>query len=203
MIIPLNQVTNKMDEIVRRVLRGEIFIYPTDTIAGIGCIGSNQKSVERLFEIKQRDLDKPISYAFADTDHIFEFANIENRFRGILDLLPGPLTLILNRIEVSNELYGIDADTIGVRVPKGDWFLELIRAVGYPIVTTSANISGELPSGSVLSINNELKEGVDFMISWEGNLSEQASTIISLIDNLTIIREGKITRNIIRSLIDI
>ncbi len=191
-----------MDEIVRRVLRGEIFIYPTDTIAGIGCIGSNQKSVERLFEIKQRDLDKPISYAFADTDHIFEFANIENRFRGILDLLPGPLTLILNRIEVSNELYGIDADTIGVRVPKGDWFLELIRAVGYPIVTTSANISGELPSGSVLSINNELKEGVDFMISWEGNLSEQASTIISLIDNLTIIREGKITRNIIRSLID-
>ena len=76
MIIPLNQVTNKMDEIVRRVLRGEIFIYPTDTIAGIGCIGSNQKSVERLFNIKQRDLDKPISYAFADTDHILEYANI-------------------------------------------------------------------------------------------------------------------------------
>ncbi len=190
-----------MDEIVRRVLGGEIFIYPTDTIAGIGCIGSNLNSVERLFEIKQRDLDKPISYAFSDTDHIFDFANISDEYRGILDLLPGPLTLILNRKEYSTDLYGIDSDTIGVRVPKGDWFLQLIRAVGYPIVTTSANISGELPSGSVFAINNELKERVDFIISWEGTLSEQASTIVSLTKELKIIREGKITRDIIMSLL--
>ena len=203
MIIPLSHVSERMDDIIDRVRKGEIFIYPTDTIAGIGCIGSNQKSVERLFEIKQRDLDKPISYAFADIDHVLEYACLQDRYRGILDLLPGPLTLILKRKESTTELYGIDVETIGVRVPEGDWFLQLIRAVGHPIVTTSANISGELPSRAISTINNKLKNEVDFIISWEGTLSEQASTIVSLTDELNIIREGKISWELILSQFEI
>lgn len=199
MIIPLDHLSDKMDDIVNRLRKGEIFIYPTDTIAGIGCVGSNQKSVERLFEIKQRYMDKPISYAFANTDHILEYTHIQNRYRGILDLLPGPLTLILKRKEGSTELYGIDAVTIGVRVPEGDWFLQLIKNVGIPIVTTSANISGEMPPGSISAINSKLKNKVDFIISWEGTLSEQASTIVSLTYELEIIREGKITKEMIMS----
>ena len=203
MIIPLSHVSERMDDIVDRVRKGEIFIYPTDTIAGIGCIGSNQRSVERLFEIKQRDPDKPISYAFADKDHVLEYAYLQDRYRGIFDLLPGPLTLILKRKEGSTELYGIDEETIGIRVPEGDWFLQLIRDVGYPIVTTSVNISGEIPSCSILAINQKLKNEVDFIISWEGTISEQASTIVSLTDELRIIREGKISREMILSQFEI
>jgi tRNA threonylcarbamoyl adenosine modification protein (Sua5/YciO/YrdC/YwlC family) len=199
MIIPLDQVSDKMDDIVDRIRKGEIFVYPTDTIAGIGCIGNNQKSVERLFNIKQRDHDKPISYAFADPDHILEYAELEVRYRGIFDLLPGPLTLILRRKKDSTELYGLKEYTIGVRVPEGDWFLHLIKAVGYPIVTTSANITGESPSSTVSLINKDLRSKADFIISWEGALSKQASTIISLIDDFKMIREGKITRDVIMS----
>ncbi len=129
------------EEVVRQILAGKTFIYPTDTIYGLGCGATNEKAVRRLREIKLRET-KPFSVIAPSFEWIREVCEVGDGKE--LGLLPGPYTLIY-RIKKENIVapsVNPDGKTLGVRIPD-HWFSKWIGLAGVPFVTTSVNLSGE------------------------------------------------------------
>lgn len=182
------------EEIVQRVANGEVFLYPTDTVAGIGCDATNGDSVAKIFDIKSRDSKKSVSFAFCSINHMREFVDLSDKWDNLLSLLPGGLTLVLNQKAGSPKLHGISTPTIGARIPDVPWLLRLISRLNVPIVTTSANISGERPESHFDKTSSAILNGVDFAIPWEGELSGKPSTVISLVEDAVLLREGLISK---------
>jgi L-threonylcarbamoyladenylate synthase len=151
------------------ILGGVVFIYPTDTIYGVGCDATNDNSVKRVREIKLRD-EKPFSVIAPSKDWIKENCVVGPE----LDKLPGAYTLILKLKNKSciSKFVNNGLDTLGVRIPK-HWISNLVSELGIPIVTTSANKSGE----KFMTCLEDLDIGVDFVID-EGKLNGKPSTII-------------------------
>ncbi len=149
------------------------FIYPTDTIYGIGCDASNEKLVQKIREIKHRS-DKPFSVIAPSKSWILENCYVNEKQ---LEKLPGHYTLILkiknpNCIakNVSKE------DTLGVRITV-HWFSDIVSNLGFPIITTSVNQSGENFMTSLDDLNEQIKNQVDFII-YEGKKESKPSTIL-------------------------
>ena len=196
---------NSLDlkQLADELKRGSVIIYPTETVAGIGCIGSNKKSVERVFAAKNRDADKPVSYAFANMNMARKYVNVPTSTKPLLSLFPGPVTMIFSRIANSPPLYGIDSESVGVRIPDLPWLLQLIELVGEPIITTSANISSFPTANTIAKMleDKELINYVDTLIEWEGELHGTPSTVIDCRDKPKIIREGDISKKQIDELL--
>ncbi|OLS20050.1 MAG: Threonylcarbamoyl-AMP synthase, partial [Candidatus Heimdallarchaeota archaeon LC_2] len=188
-----------LKEIATQLREGAIMLYPTDTIPGIGCLGNNQHAVERLFEIKIRDPSKSVSYAFSSLFQMMSYVEFPKNAWKLSELYPGKLTLVVPRNIESPDLYGIETSSIGCRIPDVDWFLELIKITGTPIVTTSANISGASPVTNIDSIPYELLDNIDILIEWDGDLQGISSTVVDLTekDEYRILREGGIKEDII------
>jgi len=180
--------------IAERILAGEVFIYPTDTVYGIGCDCTNLKAVRRVKEIKGRDFKKPLSLAFPDTliskASIFDdFVFLDPEKKEIMEeFLPGPYTFILGKKDkIPDEVTG-GLPTVGVRIPEVDFLLDIIRRTGVPIVTTSANLSGEPPTNDFRRIDRKLLDEVDFAV----NAGRFGTGIPSRVVDLT--KKGKILR---------
>lgn len=164
---------NKEIDVVKEILAGKVFIYPTDTIYGIGCDATNEKAVEKIKQIKSRDRDKPLSVIAPS----FEW--IENNFIINLDIkkyLPGPYTLLLKKKDICFLKWISPNDRIGVRIP-GNEFTKKIQASNLPFVTTSVNLSGEPFALSLKDIKEEVLKEVDYIIEGD-NLSGKPSTLI-------------------------
>ena len=155
-----------------RVRNGDIFIYPTDTIYGLGCNALLLDSVKRLREIKERDTN-PLSIIASSKEWISENCILKDS----LDKLPGPYTLILElkRDCVVKEV-NPDLTTLGVRIPK-HWISDFVKKLELPIVTTSVNKAGEKPMTSIEDLDKDIKGSVDFIV-YEGVKDNKPSTII-------------------------
>jgi L-threonylcarbamoyladenylate synthase len=154
------------------ILSGKIFIYPTDTIYGIGCDATNVKGVEKIREIKKRDA-KPLSVIAPS------FTWIENNFIIDFDIkkyLPGPYTLLLKKKDIDFLKHVSENDRVGVRIPKND-FCFLVQESGVPFVITSVNLSGEPFAKSISEIKKEIIDSVDCVIDI-GELNRNLSTLI-------------------------
>jgi L-threonylcarbamoyladenylate synthase len=154
------------------ILKGKIFIYPTDTIYGIGCNALNQASVKKIRNIKQRD-QKPFSIIAPSFDWIEQNCIVDINLK---KYLPGPYTIILKKKDPKCLPWVSDTDTLGVRIPKSK-FCKEIQKTKLPFITTSVNISGQMPANSITEVSKDLKGKVDFIID-EGTLSGKPSTLI-------------------------
>jgi L-threonylcarbamoyladenylate synthase len=164
-----------------RIAAGGVFVYPTDTVYGIGCDALNEKAVERVFEIKERDKNKPLSVAFSDVDDLLGFVYVdESDEKELREKLPGPYTFIVKNKSIPRVVTG-GLDTIGVRVPDHDRIRRIIKLAGRPIVTTSANPSGAPAVNSIQEIPDEFLKRVDFMIDEGVCGSGRPSRIINLV----------------------
>lgn len=184
------------------LLTGGTVIFPTDTVYGLGANAADDRAVEKIFEIKNRDKKKPINVLIADFEDILKVAKIPSREEGKLmeKFWPGPLTIILKRKENVANSAASDGATIGVRMPNSDIARNLIREVGFPLATTSANLSGDEPGTTLDNIEKEVLEKVDFVLENEENLSEVASTIVEFDGKEPkILREGQIKKADIES----
>jgi L-threonylcarbamoyladenylate synthase len=174
-------VKNEEIDVDSEILKGKIFIYPTDTIYGIGCDATNEIAVKKIKQIKSRDGDKPLSVIAPS----FEW--IENNFIVNLDVkkyLPGPYTLLLKKKDINFLKWISLNDRVGVRIPTND-FTKKIQKSNLPFVTTSVNFSGEPFAISLNDIKKEIRDQVDYLIEGE-NLSGKPSILI--IDGLEIKR---------------
>ncbi len=122
---------------------GQAVVYPTETVYGLGAEATNAAAVERVFEIKNRPHDKPLSVAFANLEHASQYTEPTDRERAFMrEFLPGPVTVIVERKPTLPDVLTDGHPRVGVRIPANDVALELLRAAG-PITATSANRSGE------------------------------------------------------------
>jgi len=179
------------------LLEGGTVVFPTDTVYGLGAIASSDEAVEKIFDIKGRDKQKPINVLIADFEDILKVAEIPSREEGKLmeKFWPGPLTLILKRKEGVANAASSNGETIGVRMPNSEIARNLIREVGFPLATTSVNLAGDQPAVKASEIDEKVAEKVDFILENDENLSEVASTIVEFKDGKPeILREGEIKR---------
>lgn len=159
-------------KLVEDILAGKIFIYPTDTIYGIGSDATNVESVQKIREIKKRDA-KPFSVIAPS----FEW--IEENFVVDFDIkkfLPGAYTLLLKKKDVNFLKHVSENDRVGVRIPEND-FCFSIQKVGVPFVTTSVNLSGEPFAIRISDIKKEILDLVDEVVD-VGELNGNPSTLI-------------------------
>lgn len=154
-------------------LKSEIFIYPTDTIYGIGCDATNEKLVNELREIKNRD-DKPLSVIAPSVQWILD--NFEVDLELIEKYLPGPYTLLLKKKHLGFLSWISNNEYIGVRIPDCE-FTKVLQETGVSIVTTSVNLAGEPFALTLEEIDFRIKEKVDLIIEGK-NLSGKPSTLV-------------------------
>jgi len=161
-------------ELKKAILKGKIFIYPTDTIYGLGCNAENQESVKKIKKIKTRDSEKPLSIIAPSISWIKEHCIFDE----ILEkYLPGPYTLILEKLRPGFLSHVSPTSTLGIRIPKNE-FCDRIRNIGKPFVTTSVNLSREPFATSIDSISKEIKDKVDIIQEAKEKLSGKPSTLI-------------------------
>lgn len=180
-IINRQELCLRRDEFFGRVQKGSVFIHPTDTIYGLGCDATNSVAVKRLREIKHRS-SIPFSVIAPSKQWIRNNCIINKVAEEWLDKLPGPYTFLLklsNPLAVSEEV-NLGSETLGVRIPR-HWFSKVVEALGVPVVTTSANISGNNFMTSIDNLDSRIALRMDFAI-YEGEKRGKPSTIVNLVE---------------------
>lgn len=168
-------------EIAERISKGAIFIYPTDTIYGIGCDALDEKAVAKIRKLKDRPTN-PFSVIAPSKKWITENCIVTKEAKEWLNKLPGPYTLILklkNKNAIAKSV-NQGEETIGVRIPT-HWISGVVRELGFPIVTTSANRSGRPFMTSLEDLDSTIKDGVYFII-YEGEKKERPSKIVNVVE---------------------
>lgn len=188
---PHNPQPRLITRIAEILAQGGIIAYPTDTTYGIGCSILNKRGIERIYSIKQRDKKKPFSFVCSDLSDIARYAKVSNyQYKLMKRLLPGPYTFVLAAASTVPNILVTKQKTVGIRIPDNKICLAIIRELGHPIITTSANRSGEEPIGDPVVIEQELGRQLDVVVDG-GVLSVAVSSVISLIGDVPdVLREG-------------
>ena len=195
MIIQVHPETPQMERINRavQVLEDDgVIVYPTDTIYGIGCSIYSKKGIDRIRRIKGRDAAKHFSILCADLKDLSRYArNVTNSaYKLMRKMLPGPYTVVLQASREIPRLMQSRKKTIGIRVTENPICQSIVEELGHPIVTTSANPSGEPPAVNPYLIDDWCGALVDMIIDG-GDLDSVPSTVIDLsVEPPEVLREG-------------
>lgn len=166
-------------KVVEGMRIGDIFVYPTDTVYGIGCNAEIPGQVKRIAEAKGRKDDRQFSVIAPGKAWIWEHSGISKAAMELADnLLPGPYTIVLKAKENSPPAVVSREKSMGVRLPKHP-VTELIAEAGVPFVSTSVNMSGESPLTDPRDIPDGIKEVTDWLID-EGKTGGRPSRVFDL-----------------------
>lgn len=181
---------------------GEIIVYPTDTLYGLGADVFNKKAVKKVFEIKKRSFDQPISVAVSCIEDLEKIAFVDERVRKIIDaFLPGSLTLVLKKKKIIPDIVTADFNNVAIRIPDNKIALELLSIFG-PLTCTSANIHNQKTPSVISDISMQFKPGDISVYIDDGKLEDKPSAIIDLThDTPKILRKGTISKKHIRDAI--
>ena len=163
--------------------RGGVILYPTDTVWGIGCDATNDAAVARVFEIKRRSEAKSLVLLACDLDmiakHIKEIPNIAI---DLVEVNDAPMTIIYPGAQYLAPNVVAEDGSVGIRIPLNDFCVKLVRKLRRPLVSTSANISGEETPSCFAEISPEIVSAVDYVVpaALERDSTGRASQIIKL-----------------------
>lgn len=194
----------KLKEVANVIKQGGIVIFPTETVYGIGTNGLDELAIEKLYNIKERPLNKPISLLVSDFEMIKkvtkDISDVE--YKIMKKFFPGPLTIILKKRDIVPDILTNGEDTVGIRMPDSEITRKLIEYVGLPIATTSANISGEKSGTNIEDIMTDFHGKVDYFIDNGKSKIGIGSTVIRIENNnIIILREGSIKKEEIEKII--
>jgi len=170
-------------ELALEVLRkGGLILYPTDTVWGIGCDATNAEAVARIYALKRSENKHSMLVLCESADMVVRYVDKAPRIAfEVMEMATKPLTLILpGATGVAANLIP-DTGTLGVRVPDHEFCHKLLRKFGRPIVSTSANISGEETPKNLAEVSREIIDGVDFVVNprFQGRPTGKPSSIIA------------------------
>jgi L-threonylcarbamoyladenylate synthase len=172
---------NDIVQSLKVLQEGGLILYPTDTIWGIGCDPTSAAAVERIFQLKQRHNKKAMIVLVADERDVLQYvANPDLRVFDYLNETTKPTTVIYEGvIGLANNLTGDDG-TVAMRICHDIFCRHLIKRFRKPIVSTSANISGDPSPATFADIPESIKKGVDYVVDYRRDDLEpsQASAII-------------------------
>ncbi|MEE2975596.1 MAG: L-threonylcarbamoyladenylate synthase [Thermodesulfobacteriota bacterium] len=178
------------------IKNGKTICYPTETLYGLGCAIDNDQAIAKLYEIKSREKEKKFSILFKDIKMLETYCEFNDTEKDlILHFMPGPLSMLLtirDKNLIKDSLIGSN-NKINCRVSSHPFIINLFQHLDVPIISTSANISGEKNMFTFKKIYNTFHDLVDIIID-DGNIkSSSGSTIIELNGKeIKIIREGDI-----------
>lgn len=171
---------NKSFEILRD---GGVILYPTDTIWGFGCDATNDAAIEKIYAIKQRNESKSMIVLLDDAGKLVKYVkNVPAVAYDIIELTEKPLTIIYDgAVNVSKKIISDDG-SIAIRITKDAFCRDIIRRMNKPLVSTSANISGEPSPANFFEISDEIKSKADYIVSLrqQEKQNKQPSSIIKL-----------------------
>ena len=183
---------------------GNLVIFPTETVYGIGANALSSESVKKIFEVKGRPSNNPLIVHLKDKNEISKYAIINNDIEcKLIDaFMPGPFTLILQKKDVIPSIVTCNMDTVGIRVPINPIAHNLLDKLSFPIAAPSANISGKPSGTNVLDIFDEFRDKVNIIIDGGESTIGLESTVVKVINNIpTILRPGFITKEDIEMVI--
>ena len=193
-VLKVNCDKKGIEKASQTIKRGGIVIFPTDTVYGIGCDPYNKKSVEKIYEIKSRDITKLVPVLTHSKEMAEKIGHIDEFTRKLIEKFwPGPLTIILELIDENLKQSLNLKDKIAVRIPNHRCTLELLKKCNF-LVGTSANISGSPPYTNPDECFKKLQNYDTFV---DGGIitSKSVSTIIEIENKeIKIIREGYLTK---------
>jgi len=175
----INQEVHKAFEIIKE---GGIILYPTDTVWGIGCDATNSEAVAKIYQLKQREESKSMIVLMNGEKMIYNvFKEVPEVAWQIIDLSEKPTTIILDEPRnVAANLIASDK-TLGIRLVKEPFCFKLMEKMKNPLVSTSANISGQPTPIAFKDISQEIIKGVDYVVNLHQNkIAGKPSTIIKL-----------------------
>lgn len=170
---------NKCIEVLKT---GGVILYPTDTVWGLGCDATNEEAVKKIFEIKQRNDAKSLITLVCNDAMLQKYvAEVPELAWDIIDLSTKPTTIIYPQGKNLAKNALAKDGSIGIRLIKNDFCNKLIYKFNKPIISTSANISGEPTPIDFKSISEVIKSNVDYIVSQEFNQGNQLpSSILKL-----------------------
>lgn len=183
-----------VDEAAVAITAGEAVVYPTETVYGLAADATDPAAVDRVFKIKNRPQDKPLSVAFADADHASQYTEpTDCELTFIQEFLPGPVTVIVDRQPTLPDLLTDGRPRVGVRIPDNEAALALCQAAG-PITATSANRSGEPSVTDPADLPSSVRDFVGAVVD-TGPAPGTESTVVD-IQARDIIRRGALVDEI-------
>lgn len=175
------------EEIIKETLevlkKGGVILYPTDTVWGIGCDATNEEAVRKIYEIKRREDSKSLVLLASDLDmvakHVKEIPNIAI---DLVEVNDAPMTIIYPQGQMLAPNTLAADGSVGIRIPMNDFCIELVRKLRKPLVSTSANISGEPTPKRFDEISEEIKSAVDYIVpkALEAGSTGKSSQIIKV-----------------------
>ena len=186
----------KLQKIAQVIKDGGVAVFPTETVYGIGVNGTNENAIKKLYKIKNRPYDKPISLLVNSFDMINKVAKdiSDTEYKLMKAFFPGPLTIILNKKAIVPNILTANTNTVGIRMPENEIALKLIKYANVPIATSSSNISGKPSRTNVQDIMRDFEDEVDIYIDEGKSKIGLASTVVQIIDNkLHILRKGAVS----------
>jgi L-threonylcarbamoyladenylate synthase len=178
-------IESEIQNVLKVLAAGGTILYPTDTIWGIGCDATNASAVDRIFNIKKRGAEKSLIILLDDAAKLRNYVeHIPKEALALIETTERPLTIIYpsaNKKRLAANTIAADG-SIAIRVTKDEFCKKLIEEFGKPIVSTSANVSGDDPPGNFQKISNEIKQAVDYMVNYrqEERSNPKPSVIIRI-----------------------
>ncbi len=188
------KIEEELTRAVEMLRKGKVILYPTDTIWGIGCDATQAKAVQKVFKIKGRPAEKSAIILLDSVERLSDYVKeVPSATQDFYEQAPGPLTIVFEQGKSLPKSVLAKDGTIAIRVVRNEFVKEMIRRLGKPVISTSANLSGEPAPIMYSEISNDIKEKVDYIVDYDRYKihSTAPSTIIKLELNnaFTVLRE--------------
>jgi L-threonylcarbamoyladenylate synthase len=176
-------IKDEVAKALKVIQEGGIILYPTDTIWGIGCDATNTEAVKKIFALKQRDEAKSMIVLLDNENKLESYIQeVPSIAYDLIEYAENPLTLVMPGAKnLSPALISSDG-SVGIRVARHEFCQQLIQKLRKPLVSTSANISGKPSPQNFIEVDQEIINGVDYVVNLEQHDTEKKkpSTIMRL-----------------------
>jgi len=153
-----------LTQAIETLQSGGTLLYPTDTIWGIGCDATNPEAIKKIFDIKKREQNKSLIILVESEKRLQDLVDVPEMAWQIIDLSEKPVTIVYeNPKNLPKELLAEDG-SVGIRIVKNEYCKKLISKLNKPLVSTSANLSGQKSPMKFSDISEEIKNSVDYII---------------------------------------
>ena len=184
------KITTEIKDAIKAAKTGGTIIYPTDTIYGIGCSMFANSAIDKVCDIKKRDRIKPLSVAFCDLEQASQYSTLSPEDKafiaGKINDKDNGYTFIAKKKSIMFLHQCFNGPTIGIRIPNNEIAREIAKEAG-PIITTSANVSGENAPAEFSELNSNVINAVDVAI--QGNCELKKPSIIIDLATKQVLRE--------------
>lgn len=188
---------NFVDDLNKKLKKGAVVSFVTDTVWGVGCLPNSEKGVENIYELKNRDRSKPLILMSDDIEHLMPYVkDIPIKAKALIKKhFPGALTLIFEKSDLTPDYMTSYKNTVGIRIPNNPVFKRLCEVIdGHVLATTSANLSGQPAATNYQEAIKNVGDHVEYVFEdYNHHCKGLASTVALVLDDeIKVLRQGEV-----------